>query len=132
MKRKLYIIRGWPGSGKSTKAKQILSENPSAVHYEADMFFINEKGEYKFDSQRIGKAHVWCQNSVRQAMIDNKDVIVSNTFVKLWEMQIYRDLASKFNYDVEILTMTGEYKNVHNVPVEKVEQMKKNFQQITE
>ena len=44
MKKELYILRGLPGSGKSTLAKNLAGE-----HFETDKYFIDEKGEYKFE-----------------------------------------------------------------------------------
>ena len=50
--KKLILLRGIPGSGKSTFAKSISNE--STGHIESDMFFIKD-GEYKFDGSRINK-----------------------------------------------------------------------------
>jgi energy-coupling factor transporter ATP-binding protein EcfA2 len=41
--KELLLLRGCSGSGKSTLAKSL-----GGVHYEADMFFV-EDGEYRFD-----------------------------------------------------------------------------------
>jgi len=43
----LILVRGLPGSGKSTFAKSL-----GGVHIETDMFFIQD-GEYKFDGAKI-------------------------------------------------------------------------------
>ena len=52
MKEKtLFILRGLPGSGKTTLAKSI-----GAVHFEADMYFM-EGNEYKFDVTKL-KRHM--------------------------------------------------------------------------
>ncbi len=55
MENTLYIVRGIPGSGKSTFAKTLGGQ-----HYEADMFFIDENGVYNFDFTKIKDAHQWC------------------------------------------------------------------------
>lgn len=47
----LTLIRGLPGSGKSTMAKFIAGDT-DAVHLEADMYFIKD-GEYKFEQTQI-------------------------------------------------------------------------------
>jgi adenylate kinase family enzyme len=47
-------MRGVPGSGKSTKAKQLAGTN--GVVYSTDDFFI-VKGEYKYDPKLIGDNH---------------------------------------------------------------------------
>ena len=80
--KNLYLLRGLPGSGKSTLANQF-----GDTHFEADMYFINENGEYIFNGADIKKAHQWCQSQVELAMIqnhitdglDSSDIIVSNT-----------------------------------------------------
>ena len=64
MEKVLYIVRGIPGSGKSTFAKTLGGQ-----HYESDMFFINENGEYNFDVTKIKDAHQWCQGMVKAHMI---------------------------------------------------------------
>ena len=47
--KKLILVRGLPGSGKSTIASAIdgSDESYAPIHLEADMFFM-ENGEYKF------------------------------------------------------------------------------------
>lgn len=85
---KLTLIRGLPGSGKSTLAKTL-----DAQHFEADMYFINEKGEYCYNGDKIGEAHEWCQQQVEKALAANQDVVVANTFVRLWEMKAYKNFG---------------------------------------
>ena len=47
----LYIVRGLPGSGKSTFAHTL-----DCPVFEADMFFVNSEGVYNFDFTRIKDA----------------------------------------------------------------------------
>lgn len=123
----LTIIRGLPGSGKSTMALS-LSGNPK--HFEADMFFLNEKGEYIYDRDKQREAHEWCQNSVREALIAGHSVVVSNTFVRKWEMEPYIQMAIELHLPYAIMTATGNFKNIHNVPDEIIERMKANWEEI--
>ena len=125
--KKLYIIRGIPGSGKSTTANQMIAKNPKLKHFEADMFFEKD-GPYKFNPGKIKDAHSWCQKEVRSALKEGHSVIVSNTFTKIWEMVAYLQMAKDAGASVEVLTLDGGYENVHGVPKEKVQEMKDRFE----
>lgn len=125
--QELIIIRGIPGSGKTTMAKSYQGYSESYSHYEADMFFM-QNGIYNFDRAKIKNAHNWCQESVKSDLNAGKSVIVSNTFVARWEVQPYVDMALALNVPYKIITATGNYQNVHGVPPEVIERMKKNWE----
>jgi tRNA uridine 5-carbamoylmethylation protein Kti12 len=42
----LILLRGLPGSGKTTLAKSLVTKD--YCHKEADMYFVDEFGNYKF------------------------------------------------------------------------------------
>lgn len=123
---KLAIIRGLPGSGKSTMARN-LPGYKNMDHWEADMFF-EQNGRYQFDPNKIKEAHQWCQSNVRRSLEAGRSVVVSNTFVRKWEVDPYLTMARELNVPVEILTATGNYRNVHDVPDEVVERMRENWE----
>jgi predicted kinase len=127
MEKILYCVRGVAGSGKSTFAKTL-----GGRHYEADMFFIDPiSGEYKFDGSKIKLAHEWCQNRVEGDMVLNVDkIVVSNTFTQEWELEKYFELAKKYGYKVFTIIVENRHggTNVHNVPEDKIEQMKNRFE----
>lgn len=120
---KLTLIRGLPGSGKSTLAKTI-----EAVHLEADMYFVNEKGIYNFDPVLLAKAHYWCREKCEQLLQQGQSVVVSNTFIKQWEMDAYRALASKYKAMLKIKICSGNFKNIHNVPRNTLIKMKRGWE----
>lgn len=121
----LYLVRGIPGSGKSTFARSLGFKH----HFEADMFFLDERGNYKFDASKIKKAHEWCQSKFLAALSSGENIVVSNTFIRKWEMEFYKQKAEEFGYKVIVKTMTGNYENIHGVPSWKIEQMKNNFEE---
>lgn len=116
----LVLVRGIPGSGKSTIARSMRD----FYHYEADMFFIDRvTGEYCFNPILVNKAHQWCQLMATKALEENGDVVVSNTFSQWWEMEPYLQAARKYNHEVVIITALGAYQNVHNVPTKTIRNM---------
>ena len=131
--KNLYLLRGLPGAGKSTLANQI-----GGTHFEADMYFINENGEYIFNGADIKKAHQWCQSQVELAMIqnhityglDSSDIIVSNTFTQGWEMEPYYKLAESYGYRVFSLIVENRHggENIHGAPENKIEEMRVRFE----
>lgn len=122
----LILIRGLPGSGKSTIARR-LCRVPNTAHFEADMFFM-ENGEYKFDASMLPNAHRWCQNETRSALQAGMDVVVSNTFTTLREMEPYFAMAREFGLTPNVVLAEGDFGNVHGVPAEALERMKRRFQ----
>jgi predicted kinase len=122
----LYIVRGVPGSGKSTFAQQLTLNN-----WEADMYFISEDGEYKFNIDEIKNAHQWCRDMIEDAMKHNLNKIaVSNTFTQEWEMEPYFKLAEEYGYKVFSLIVENRHggENEHDVPEDKIQIMKNRFQ----
>lgn len=127
MAQELILIRGLPGSGKSTLAislsKRFQAAGLDYQHIETDMFF-NYAGEYRFDANNLKKAHKWAQDWCRQELTTKTSVIVSNTFTRIWEMKPYIDMAKEFGAKLTVLTCEGQHGNVHNVPPEKIQEMR--------
>lgn len=131
----LYIVRGLPGSGKSTFAKKLVGAD--FLVCEADKYFINDEGEYVFDPSKIKDAHDACKAMVEMYMMDSMEndqwypeIVVSNTFTQEWEMAPYFDLAKKYDYKVFVTIVENRHGgiNTHGVPDDKLEIMKKRFE----
>jgi predicted kinase len=132
MNKNLYLLRGIPGAGKSTLAKQL-----GDTHFETDSYFMVD-GEYKFDPTKLKKAHEWCQGEVELAMIhnhvtyglDGSDIVVSNTFTQEWEMEKYYQLANQYDYRVFSIIVENRHGGVneHGVPEDKLQIMKDRFE----
>ena len=120
---KLLLIRGLPGSGKTTYAKKF-----PALHLEADMYFERD-GKYSYNADLIKNAHAWCQRTVSDALSQGLDVIVSNTFVKVWELSNYALIAKKHNAQLEIIEMREVFSQAHDIPPEVIQRMKDQWEQ---
>ncbi|WP_229711106.1 AAA family ATPase [Agarivorans gilvus] len=120
----LTLIRGLPGSGKSTLAKSL-----PGVHLEADMFFVDKQGHYHFQPQKLSHAHAWCQQQTEQQLKMGKSVVVANTFVELWEMQAYRDIAARTGAKLIIRCCRGNYGNEHGVSRQTIANMRQRWQE---
>lgn len=116
----LVLIRGLPGSGKTTWAKTLVAQG--YAHFEADMYF-EVGGQYRYDALRIRDAHSWCQDMTWHALASGKRVVVSNTFTQLREMEPYLAMSKK----VQVIEATGKWKNVHGVPDETLERMARRW-----
>lgn len=126
MEKVLYIVRGVPGSGKTTLAKQL-----TANVFEADHYFYDNEGNYNFIPSEIKEAHKECQQFVGFAMESNiQKIAVSNTFTQEWEMEPYLELAKKHSYKVFTIVVENRHGGVnqHGVPEDKIEQMKNRFE----
>jgi predicted kinase len=130
----LFLVRGLPGSGKTSFASAIW--NDYAV-CEADKFFYDKEGNYNFDLSKLKEAHAWCKNEVESRMIEHQnnqqyypEIAVSNTFTQEWEMEDYFKLAEKYGYKVVSLIIENRHggQNVHGVPEDKLQIMKNRFQ----
>jgi hypothetical protein len=125
MKKRLILVRGVPGAGKTTFAKSLGDK-----HVEADMFHMID-GEYKFDITKLVDGHVWCRTIVEGWMSDSEPlIIVSNTFTTENEMEGYYETASFWGYQVTSIIVENRHsgESIHNVPDEIIEKMVNRFQ----
>ena len=121
---KAFIMRGLPGSGKSTIASMLSKtyNKKDCEYHTTDSFHIVD-GEYKYDA---GKAHEYhdknlvnFSNSCRHKVAA---VICDNTNINSDQYQPYVDAAEKYGYTVYLMTV-GDFdvdksfeRTVHKVP----------------
>lgn len=122
--QKLIIVRGTPGSGKSTYSKKWVDQGYE--HFESDMYFMKD-GIYQFDRKALPAAHEWCYREVETALYSGNNVVVSNTFTRGWEMEDYFTITEKQFWDCTVVECFGPFENVHNVPAETLSHMRARF-----
>lgn len=121
---RLQIIRGLPGSGKTTLA---LKRYPQLMRIETDMYF-NRKGAYRFTMDNNIRACEWFQEQVDIMCWDGMDFVVTGVLAAHTErLDEVVETANHYGYDIYIKTLTSQYKGIHGVPKEHFEGMKKAF-----
>lgn len=133
----LVLMRGLPGSGKTTLAKEM--KGPTGVVLSTDDFFCDKHGRYIYDPSKIGEAHQWNKHRAIQRLKQGKTpIIIDNTNLQAWEMKPYVQLALQYGYEVTILDVGTPWKlnskelarkNIHGVPAKKIEEMKDRYEQ---
>ena len=128
----LILLRGLPGSGKSTLGQIILkclsTDHPHVLS--ADDYFYDQNGKYHFDASKLKEAHNDCQEKCAKRMkLEFVKIVVANTFTEEWEMERYFEMADRYGYRVHsvIVENRHEGKNIHSVPKDKIKVMKDRF-----
>lgn len=123
----LIIIRGLPGSGKSTYAQKFIEQG--YCHIEADQFFmVGEK--YCYNASKIKEAHSFCKKQFVESVKMGKDVVVSNTFTRFSEIEFYLNFAKDHDYDVKIISLKGSFGSIHGVPEGTLQKMKHRWERV--
>jgi len=120
---KLTLIRGIPGSGKSTLGRRMEISFSDCVKLEADMYMHNASGAYTFDARKLKDAHAWCQTTAHAMLVAGKHIVVCNTFIKIWELGPYLTMARDLNCEIEIIKVNGGFDSTQKVPKDVIDRM---------
>jgi predicted kinase len=148
--RKVVVLSGLSGSGKSTYARNLIldhlgiqvgeevtlehilavmpdDDQRCTISYcSADRYFMKD-GEYQFNPAELSAAHNSCFLAYISALLEEKElVIVDNTNLSPVEIAPYMLAAGAYDYEAEIITlrcsMAMAYeRNVHGVPERGIE-----------
>ncbi|XP_077467698.1 NEDD4-binding protein 2-like 2 [Stigmatopora argus] len=132
----LILMRGLPGSGKTTMARTLLPSGPSGLILSTDDYFVHNDG-YRYEPSLLGEAHVWNHRRASDAMHDgHSPIIIDNTNLQAWEMKPYVQMALQMGYRVDFCEPNTSWKydphelekrNKHGVTQEKIAQMLDRF-----
>ena len=135
--RRLVLVRGIIGSGKTTLALLLAQCREDAVEVCADYFMVNEAGVYEFSPDRLPEVHGKCEDVVREAISKSVSlIVVHNTFSERWEMERYIRMAAEGEYQLTVVDLFNAGKsvdelterNVHGAPREAVRAMMERWQ----
>ena len=129
----MYIIRGLPGSGKTTLGKTLCGDRSFAAD---DYFEFRAEIEGKtysdvFNPEELAKAHELCQERVVNSMNSGEDVAVCNTFSQEWEAEPYFEMARDMGYKVTVIECQNRFENTHNVPDATIHAMAQRWERIS-
>jgi len=132
MPQTMTLVRGLPGSGKTNFAEQVVYQSA----FSADDFFIGEDGFYNFDVNNLGEAHEDCLNRVSNAIRNDVNVVVHNTFSCRWEMQPYFDLQKRYLIRIYVVDLYDGgcndtelmHRNSHDVPLDTIKNMRERWE----
>jgi predicted kinase len=120
--KRVYLMVGVSGSGKSTAAKKLAEEIPDTVIVSADHHMVDATGKWSFDPTRLSVCHATCQERFHDAIKRGvSTIIVDNTNLISEHRAVYTDHALQNGYSVTLLVFdidieTALKRNVHGVP----------------
>jgi predicted kinase len=132
----LTLIRGLPGSGKTTFARYLATGSRMLIIAADDFFVDADTGNYGFNPERLGSAHHWCQQEVLKALKAGRDVCVNNTFSRRWEVEPYIKIAKDAHARLHVLDLfDGGLSDevlfercVHGVPLKTIQGMRSRWE----
>ncbi|VCW98019.1 unnamed protein product [Gulo gulo] len=132
LQKLLILLRGLPGSGKTTLSRILLGQSRDGIVFSTDDYFHHQDG-YRYNVNQLGDAHDWNQNRAKQAINQGRSpVIIDNTNTQAWEMKPYVEMAIGKGYRVEFHEPETwwkfdpeelEKRNKHGVSRKKIAQM---------
>lgn len=146
-KQVLAILRGVSGCGKSTFARELITNHTtfsSSTVISADYYFLRPDGVYDWNPKFLANAHKWCFTEAENSMVKTQWggsfdlVVLDNTNIARSQFKKYIDLAQSNGYiikeiivgsfDEESLKLYAK-RNSHGVSLEAIKRMASKFEE---
>jgi predicted kinase len=135
MEKVVVIMRGVPGSGKSTVTNILkglynpeIAPSHISIHSTDDYFMRN--GRYEWNRAELFQAHEWNKKEFEFAVRSSMHcVVVDNTNLTQKEYKPYIEMARKHGWKVVAVVFEPSdisihaQRNIHSVPVESIMNM---------
>ena len=134
----LILLRGLPGSGKSTVASWLEDYlcygdtcQDGFREISLDEYFTEEDGTYHYDVEKVQDAVRWCHHECDDAMeAETEVIVVHNVMSRSQEFNGYHTRARKHGYRIHSLIVENRHggRDVHDVPKESLKRFRDRFQ----
>lgn len=132
--KKLIILRGLPGSGKSEVAKRFVGNG--IIHSTDDFFIID--GVYAFDESNVSKFHYFnFLNSIRSMQRGLSPIIIDNTNIVASDCMDYVEVGKAYGYEIIVVEPSADWafdieelmkRNTHGVSRETMVDMLEKYE----
>lgn len=125
----LLLLRGLPGSGKTTLGATLAASCMWPLH-EADHYFYDGDGNYNFDPAYLPEAHAQCQERTESCLRQNQSCVVANTATTEWEVQQYAAIAERTGAVLQTVIVENRHggESRHAVPKATIARMADRFE----
>lgn len=126
--QRFILLRGHQGSGKSTFAKELITQfindypNATIVHIENDLLLTDEHGQYTWSPEKLDKAQRYGLNKTKETLKlgranPSQDILIinSNTNQKSSSCIHLLQMARKHGFETQIYRLHNFFDNTHNV-----------------